>query len=37
VMNINPNPTKRYTINQTIEEFKKLKKIKVTKSYGFGT
>ena len=36
-MNINPNPTKRYSIAQTIEEFKKIKKIKVTNSYGFGT
>ena len=36
VMNINPNPTKRYSISKTIEEFKKIKKIKITKNYGFG-
>ncbi len=35
-ININPNPTKRYSIAKTIEEFKNLKKIKVTKNYGFG-
>jgi serine/threonine protein kinase len=36
VININPNPTKRYSIGKTIEEFKKLKTLKVTKNYGFG-
>ena len=35
-ININPNPSKRYSIAKTIEEFKNLKKIKVTKNYGFG-
>lgn len=35
-ININPNPSKRYSIPKTIEEFKNLKKIKVTKNYGFG-
>lgn len=36
VMNINPNPTKRYSIKQTIEEFNNLKKTKSVKQYGFG-
>ena len=36
VININPNPTKRYSISQTIEEFKKIKKMKSTNGYGFG-